>query len=66
MPMKFEVCRRSRDARWIVRLDDALYGSYLDREQAILDAIDAARDPQQCGREAQVWIRGRAGAARIY
>jgi hypothetical protein len=66
MTLKFEVCRRSRDAQWIVRLDDVLYGSYLDREQAIVDAVDAARDAQQCGREAQVWIRDRAGAARIY
>ena len=66
MPMKFEACRCSRDARWVVRLGDVLYGFYLDREQAILDAVDAARDAQQCGREAQVWIRDRAGAARIY
>jgi len=57
--MAFEVCQRSRDARWIVRLGDVLYGSYLDREQALLDA-------QQCGREAQVRIRDRAGAARIF
>jgi hypothetical protein len=65
--MEFEVCRRSRDARWIVRLGDILYGSYLDREQAILDAVDAARDVQQCGREAQVWIiRDQARAARLY
>ena len=66
MPMKFEVCRRSGGARWMVCLDDVLYGSYLDREQAILDAVDAARDAQQCGREVQVWIRDRAGAAQIY
>jgi len=64
--MAFEVCQRSRDARWIVRLGDVLYGSYLDREQALLDAVDAARDAQQCGREAQVWIRDRARTARIF
>jgi hypothetical protein len=64
--MEFEVCRRSRDARWIVRLGDVLYGSYLDREQAILDAVDAARDARQCGREAQVWIRDPGSAARLY
>jgi hypothetical protein len=66
MPVKFEVSQRIQDARWIVRLDDALYGSYLDREQAILDAVDAARDAQQCGGDAQVWIRDRASATRIY
>jgi hypothetical protein len=63
--MAFEVCRRARDARWIVRLDHAVYGAYLDKEQALLDAVDAARDALMCGREAQVWIRDRASAARI-
>jgi len=64
--MAFEVCQRSRDGCWIVRLGDVLYGSYLDREQALLDAVDAARDAQQCDREAQVWIRDRARAGRIF
>jgi hypothetical protein len=63
--MEFEVCRRVRDARWIVRLNNALYGAYLDKEQALLDAVDAARDALMCGREAQVWIRDRASTARI-
>lgn len=63
--MAFEVCRRGRDARWIVRLGNSLYGSYLDREQALLDAVDAARDATQCGREAQVWVRDHASPARI-
>ena len=64
--MEFQVCRTGRDARWVVRLGNALYGSYLDREQALLDAVDAARDASQCGREAQVWIREQAGSARIF
>ena len=63
--MAFEVCRRARDARWIVRLDNALYGAYLDKEQALLDAVDAARDALMCGREAQLWIRDHTSAARI-
>ena len=63
--MAFEVCRRARDARWIVRLDKAVYGAYLDKEQALLDAVDAARDALMCGREAEVWIHDRASAARI-
>ena len=66
MPLKFEVCWRNRDARWIVRLDDRLYGFYLDRQQAILDAVEAAREAQQCGREAQVWLHDRASIGRIY
>ena len=64
--MAFEVCRRGRDSRWIVRLGNAVYGAYLDREQALLDAVDAAQDALQCGREAQVWVRDRASAARIF
>ena len=63
--MSFEVCRRARDARWIVRLDRAVYGAYLDKEQALLDAVDAARDALLCGREAQVWIREHTSTARI-
>ena len=64
--MEFEVCRQGRDARWVVRLGDAVYGAYLDREQALLDAVDAARDALQTGREAQVWIREHANTARIF
>ena len=50
----------------IVTLGDSVYGAYLDKEQALLDAVDAARDALQCGREAQVWVRDRATAARIF
>jgi hypothetical protein len=64
--MEFQVCRHGRDARWIVRLGDTVYGSYLDKEQALLDAVDAARDALQTGREAQVWLRDRTDAARIF
>lgn len=64
--MEFQVCRQGRDARWVVRLGNVVYGSYLDKEQALLDAVDAARDALQTGREAQVWLRERADAARIF
>jgi hypothetical protein len=63
--MAFEVCRRSRDDRWIVRLGNAVYGFYLDRDQAVLDAVDAARDARLCGREAEVWLRDSTRANRI-
>jgi hypothetical protein len=63
--MAFEVCR-GRNARWVVRLGNTIYGSYLDKEQALLDAVDAARDALQEGREAQVWVRERSDAARIF
>ena len=63
--MEFRVCRRDRDARWIVRLGNNVYGAYLDKEQALLDAVDAARDALQSGREAQVWLRDHSSSARI-
>jgi hypothetical protein len=64
--MEFQVCRQGRDSRWIVRLGNSVYGAYLDKEQAILDAIDAAREASQNGCEAQVWLRDRATAARVF
>jgi hypothetical protein len=64
--LEFQVCRRGRAARWVVTLDDSVYGAYLDREQALLDAVDAARDALQAGYEAQVWIRDRSAPARVF
>jgi hypothetical protein len=63
--MQFEVCRHGRQARWVVRLGSSIYGDYLDREQAVLDAVDAAHEALQSGREAQVWLHDSATAARI-
>jgi hypothetical protein len=63
--MEFQVCRRGR-ARWVVMVGDSVYGAYLDKEQALLDAVDAARDALQSGREAQVWVRDRSNAARVF
>jgi hypothetical protein len=63
--MAFEVCRNGRDERWIVRLGNRVYGFYLDRETALLDAVDAARDALLSGRDAQVWVRDSASASRI-
>ena len=64
--LEFQVCRQGRQARWVVRLGKAVYGSYLDKEQALLDAVEAARDALQSGREAQVWLRDRTDDARIF
>jgi len=63
--MEFMVCRQGRHSRWIVRLGNSVYGSYLDKEQALLDAMDAAQDALQCGREARVWLRESASEARL-
>ena len=64
--MEFQVCYRSREARWVVTLGNSLYGAYLDKEQALLDAVDAARDAREAGRDAQVFLREHAIAARIF
>jgi hypothetical protein len=64
--MEFNVCQSGRNARWVVRCNNAIYGAYLDEEQARLDAIDAARDAQQAGCEAQVWVfRDQTRAERV-
>jgi hypothetical protein len=64
--MEFHVCQRGRDMRWVVRLDNTTYGLYLDKEQATLDALDAARDARQTGREARVFLRDSTDDARIF
>jgi hypothetical protein len=70
--MEFQVCRQTRKSRWVVMLGNSLYrgnsldGAYLDKEQALLDAIDAARDAVQAGCEAQVWIKDRSTTARVF
>ena len=64
--LEFQVCRHDGAARWIVRLGSSVYGSYLDKEQALLDALDAARDASESGCEAQVWLCDSAQTARIF
>jgi hypothetical protein len=64
--MEFQVYRRDREAKWVVTLGGSIYGAYLDKEQALLDAVDAARDALQSGRQAQVWIYDRSTAARVF
>jgi hypothetical protein len=64
--LEFQVCRRGRESRWVVMLGDAVYGAYLDKEQAVLDAVDAAREALHSGREAQVWLRDRSTPARVF
>jgi hypothetical protein len=66
MVMEFQVCRRGREARWVVTLGDTVYGAYLDKEQALLDAVDAARDALTAGHQAEVWVRDRSSADRVF
>jgi hypothetical protein len=71
-PMQFHVLRQTRESRWIVMLGNSLnrgnslYGTYLDKEQALLDAVDAACDAMQTGCDAQVWIKDKATAERVF
>ena len=60
--MLFRVSRQGAATRWVVLLGDNLYGEYADKEQALLDAVDAARDARDRGQEAEVWDQ----AARIF
>ena len=64
--LQFHVRPRGRDPRWVVGLANSFYGAYLDKEQALLDAVDAARDAMQAGYEAQVWIKDRSALARVF
>jgi len=64
--MEFHVCQESGDMRWVVRLDNTTYGAYLDKQEAMLDAVEAARDARQQGREAHVFVDDQTDAPRIF
>jgi hypothetical protein len=64
MRRMFRVCQRGRESRWTVTLGNTIYNAYLDREQALLDAVDAARDSVQAGCQARVWISDGSTASR--
>lgn len=64
MPIQFWICRCEQNPRrWVVRRNEEIYGEYLDREQAKLDAMEAATDARQVGHAAEVWDR--PTAARV-
>jgi len=60
--MLFRVCRDEQEGRWLVLVEDRLYGEYLDKEEAILDAVEAAQEACAAGGEAEVWD----AALRLY
>jgi hypothetical protein len=64
--LQFYVRPGGRDPRWVVIIGNSFYGTYLDKAQALLDAVDAARDAVQAGYEAQVWIKDRSALARVF
>ena len=51
---KFEVHQTGRGRDWVVLVGGKLYGRYLSREEAVLDALDAAEDVRRSGRAAEV------------
>jgi hypothetical protein len=64
MPVVFWVCRDEEEERWLVVIEDQVYGEYLDEEIAVLDAIDLANDARIEGNTAEVWHR--ANMSRLY
>src|SRR3954452_6941698 len=56
-PMLFPVCRHGRHSRWAVLVEGRPYGEYLDREAAVLDAIEAVKDARGNGHEAEALDR---------
>jgi hypothetical protein len=62
--LEFHVSWNNPEATWVVRLDNEHYGVYLTKEQALLDAVDAAGDAQTRGDDAQVWDASEA--ARVF
>lgn len=64
MAMLFEVCLHRREPRWLVLIEGQFYGEYIDKVQALLDAIDAAKDALATGQEAEVWDQD--GGKRVY
>jgi hypothetical protein len=51
---KFEVRQTGRGQDWVVLVGGKLYGRYLSRKEAVLDALDAAEDVRRSGRAAEV------------
>jgi hypothetical protein len=46
----------------MVLVEGQPYGEYLDKDQALMDAIEAAIDAREGGNAAEVW----EGAVRVY
>jgi hypothetical protein len=45
-----------------VLVEGQVYGEYLDKDQAMADAVEAAMDAQEAGTTAEVW----EGAVRLF
>jgi hypothetical protein len=60
--MIFQIFRQGSPAKWVVLVQGQPYGEYLDKEEAMLDAIEAAEEASQAGRSAEVWD----GTVQVY
>jgi len=60
--MLFRICRKGSPAKWTVLVEGQHYGKYLDKENAVNDAVEAANDACQSGNIAEAWV----GAVRVY
>jgi hypothetical protein len=63
MSMLFRVCRDEQQERWVVLRDEQFYGEYLDKDGAVLDAIEAAYDARATGNYAEVWDQRRSSGS---
>jgi hypothetical protein len=50
--------------RWLVMVEDQVYGEYLSEEMAVLDAIDLANNARTTGGTAEV--SHRSNTSRLY
>jgi Protein of unknown function (DUF1153) len=61
MPGLFWNCRTEEAERWVVTVEDHVYGNI---ELAVLDAIDLANEARPTGSTAEVWHR--SNPSRLY
>ena len=62
--MLFRICRQGVPKRWVVLLEERPYGECADRQEALLDAVEAATDVREAGQQVEVWDQ--ISAVRVY
>jgi hypothetical protein len=62
MQKLFQISRIGSSSRWRVLLKDQPYGEYLDKDNAVIDAIEAATEARETGHIVEVW----EGSVRVY
>ena len=60
----FRICRQGVPKRWVVLLEERPYGECADRQEALLDAVEAATDVREAGQQVEVWDQ--ISAVRVY